>query len=156
MTGRSGPAWTAADILARSGDRDRERAQRDSLMRFWYTFGRQSGIQETAGYCATHTEDLAEAFTAGQRIAAREAAGGTSGFDIGWRAAMDRLADAIGGRAAPAHPSALEITRWTRHAPRCVHGGRGGRYYCKRAGCLPGPRADFGKPAPWDMPGAMA
>lgn len=110
------------------------------------------------GYRAAETDarrvltltDLREAYTAGQRAACPD----KPGFDQGWAACLDRFADLVGGRVYPtarAQWAEDERRRWTRHSPKCRR--RGGRLSCDYARCIPGPRADFGKPAPWDRPG---
>jgi hypothetical protein len=95
----------------------------------------------------TH-HDLLNAYFAGQRTAH---ASNAEAFDAGVAATLDRFANEIGGRSYPAHPTPLELKRWTRHAPRCRHGGHGGSQSCQRAGCIPGPREDYAKAAPWDI-----
>ena len=107
----------------------------------------------TVGHCPSHLPDLADARAEGARLAAADIAGGASAFAVGWNACLDRLADEVGGRAQVAHPTAEHLRRWTRHAPRCRHGGAGvGGQSCQRAGCLPGTRAAYADPAPWDTP----
>ncbi len=117
-----------------------------------YRAGFRAGVTATAGYCATHHADLADAQAEGARLAAADQAGGASAFAVGWNACLDRLGDEIGGRAAPAHPTEIEIIRYTRHAPRCRRGGKGGNQSCQRSGCIRRTRQTWADPAPWDVP----
>jgi hypothetical protein len=133
-------------ILALSDERQRWQQLADQAGRRGYA----QGAADTAGYCEGHQHAVADAFAAGQRAAAADARGGTTAMHIGWNAALDRFANEIGSRHRPAHVSPAELRTWTRHSPKCVHGGRGGQQHCKRSGCLPGPRAAFGERAPWD------
>lgn len=50
----------------------------------------------------------------------------------GWEACLDYLADLVGGRVMPAHPTDLEVKRWG-----------------------PGGREHFADPRPGDFPGRM-
>lgn len=138
--------WTVADVLDLSAERE-----------FWREYAAQqfrAGVRagQESGRCVGHHEAILEAFTAGQRAAHADEA---DGFTAGWNACLDRFADLIGGRLKPAHPTRHELDAWTRHAPRCRHGGRGGSQSCQRAKCLRGPRTDFGQHAPWDETSAQ-
>lgn len=141
-----GRAAERALILALSDERDRAAALADAAERRGY----HRGLADGAGYCDHHHEDVADAFAAGQHAAGADARGGASAMQIGWNAAMDRFADAIGSRNGLAHPQPAHTRAWTRHHPACPLPHRG----CPDLhGCRPGPREDFGKPAPWDLTG---
>lgn len=129
--------------LALSAERDQwHQAVADSF-RHGYAAGRAEGA---GGWT---TADLMNAYLAGRRAAKRH----RTAWDAGYAAALDRLADLIGGRAFPDQPTEAEVRRWTRHHPDCHIGTHGGRRPCKRLGCLPGGREEFAKPAPWDRAG---
>jgi hypothetical protein len=137
------------EILALSDERDRECAARQQAREWWYRLGFTAGAQHDHHAGQDCQSAIRDSYAAGQRSTASS---DLQGFDAGYAAALDRFADLIGGRLKPARPTALEIKRWTRHAPRCRHGGHNGSQSCQRAGCIPGPRADAGKRAPWDRP----
>ena len=126
-------------LLALSDERELWQAYAADSFRQGYA------IAEAAHPGGWTTADLLNAYLAGQRSARRH----KTAFDAGAAATLDRYADLIGGRIYPAQPTALELARWTRHHPGC-RAGRPGPRPCKRLGCLPGPREDFAKPAPWD------
>jgi hypothetical protein len=112
--------------------------------------GFERGVAYRDSFPPRFDQAIREAFAAGQRAAA----GDQAAFDKGWDACLDRFAELIGGRITPPHPTPAEITRWTRHSPKCRR--RGGRQSCDYARCIPGSRADYGKPAPWDeTPGQL-
>jgi hypothetical protein len=137
------PACRSDDLgrlLSLSGERDRYWRGWEYAWRMGYA---AAGDPEGFTY-----RELADAYTAGQRDAHAD---DLDAFDAGWAACLDRFAGLIGGRVYPAHPAPIELKRWTRHHPDCRI-GRNGRRPCRRLGCLPGPREDFGKPAPWDDP----
>ena len=136
------------DFLERSDQRDRELAARQRAREWWYWLGFTAGAQHDHHAGQDCQSAIRDAHLAGQRSAERS---NLKGFDAGYAAALDRFADQIGGRLQPARPTAMEIKRWTRHAPRCRH--HSGNQSCQRAGCIPGPRTDAGKPAPWDRGG---
>lgn len=131
--------------------RDPERARLAALFderQRWHDY---AAAMFRAGYRLAQREpgftltELAGAYLAGQAAAAGP------GFDAGYSAAMERFAEQIGGRLHTPRPTPAELRTWTRHHPRCVIGANG-RRPCKRYGCIPGPRADYGKPAPWERP----
>jgi hypothetical protein len=129
-------------LLALSHERERWRAYAADSFRQGYALGQAAAPGE--GWT---TADLMNAYLAGQRSAKRH----KSAFDAGFGACLERFAEQIGGRMFrpyPGDPPALDA-RWTRHHPGCRI-GRNGRRPCKRLGCLPGPREEFGKPSPWD------
>jgi hypothetical protein len=133
--------WTIADVLALSDERQAARQRADDAWRHGCAYG-----QWLAGR-PRFDSIVRDAYLMGTRDAYARRQGA---FEAGYQAALDRFADLVGGRAELAHPTPLEIQRWTRHSPRCGHGGHGGKVYCKRAGCIPGARSDYGLPAPWD------
>jgi hypothetical protein len=132
-------------ILAVTDERQRWRAYAADSFRQGFALGRASAAADT-GWT---TADLMNAYLAGRRAASRH----KSAFDAGAAAVLDRVAGQLGGRIYPDRPTASEVRRWTRHHPDCKITARGGRRPCKRFGCLPGPRQDYGKPAPWSESG---
>jgi len=125
-----------------------QRIESDERARQAEIRGYRRGVADTDPDAADTSRAVREAFAAGMRAAA------TSGSDwqAGWDACLDRFAELIGGRIMPRYPTPAEVRRWTRHHPDC-HVAANGRRPCKRLGCIPGPRADFAKPAPWDRAG---
>lgn len=68
------------------------------------------------------------------------------GWQEGWAACLDYLADQIGGRIMPAHPTELELRRWHVCCRACrIVGHRAG---CTR--CEDRTRATFANPHPDD------
>ena len=128
-----------------------ERDQWEAACRWWYQFGVSIATAHDHGAGRDCAAAIRDAYAAGLRAAHPN----RRGFDAGWAACWDRFADLIGGRLHPIRPTQLELKRWTRHAPRCRH-RMGGTQSCQRAGCIPGGREDFGKPAPWDKQPARA
>ena len=110
-----------------------------------YTDGYGAGVAYRDCFPPRFDSAIRHAFAAGQRAAHRDQ---LPAFDAGWAACLDRFAELAGGRIYPAHPSPIEIARWTRHSPRCRK--RGGKQSCQWARCIPGGREDAGNAAPWD------
>src|SRR5262252_7677712 len=108
---------------------DEQQWRADHALAMWADGWRAAEAQHTG----ITSYDRADAYTAGARSAADK-----DGFAAGWDAALARFADAIGGRIMPTAPTETEVARWTRHASRCRHGGRGGNQPCSRARCIPG------------------
>ena len=132
-------------ILQLSDALDGMRAYADRQFRLGVALGRD----QAAGYCATHFADVDDAFAAGQRATAADIDAGDSAFAAGWAACLDRFADALGRDVPTPHWQVKQGGVWTRHHPDCRLPHRG----CPdKLGCLPGPRTDFGKRAPWDRP----
>lgn len=70
----------------------------------------------------------------------------------GYTACLNQLADQIGGRIMPAHPTPLALVRWHVCCARCRRVGH--RAGC--ADCQDRTRATFGRPHPDDFEGRAA
>lgn len=85
-------AWTHADVMALSAERDAWAAYADLCWRLGY----QAGAMAEGG-CPGHTTAMLDAYAAGQYAAASE----PDSFHLGWEACWRRFAAEIGTRVLP-------------------------------------------------------